>query len=341
MSSTSNFRSIASSRDGAAAAETGQSSSMNLPVGTPEPTEDHPPPWPADYDSRFILPELLRVAGPNGKLLPAYYKNRAWRSLNAKQMNKITVHWSKLSADKKADIFNKARHAMVNAQRARDAGLDQAAEVIRAENTTKNDLVRLMHLRVAPEMVGAWTLTETVHHHRPTLDARKSKTPLPDGKTMEEVCFFVSFFFIYTSKKNQTLISPYTIQCSLQIFVECICQSTNGWNDLAVCFNDYINFRPQNNTIQYETKQGALHPTPKVPFAAAMGYEYMATECHGLNPTDDSRSEIYRDQSWIKEKWKELKAALSTVYANFNRSGQQSGPDDAEVEWMSREEQVP
>mmetsp|Transcript_12033 Transcript_12033/g.27014 ORF Transcript_12033/g.27014 Transcript_12033/m.27014 type:complete len:236 (+) Transcript_12033:90-797(+) len=45
-----------------------------------------------------------------------------------------------------------------------------------------------------------------------------------------------------------------------------------------------------------------------------------------------------RSGAWIKDKWTPLKSILVQVFISFNRSGQQTGRDEAEVEWMSDEE---
>lgn len=106
----------ASPRDGVASAAAEEC----LPNGndvlgiTAEPMDLHPPPWPANYDSEVMLREILLIPNDDGKLLPAYYKKKTWNSFSAKQMNKIALHWYKLTPDQKAGVCSRATFACTN-----------------------------------------------------------------------------------------------------------------------------------------------------------------------------------------------------------------------------------
>jgi hypothetical protein len=66
----------------------------------------------------------------------------------------------------------------------------------------------------------------------------------------------------------------------------------------------------------------------------------LASFCHEINPSNPQRSgpHFYRDEGWIKEHWLKLKATMVTVWLDFDRSGRETGRDEAEVEWFPPEE---
>ena len=49
-----------------------------------------------------------------------------------------------------------------------------------------------------------------------------------------------------------------------------------------------------------------------------------------------NRREIIRGADWIKKKWTELKTSLTTIFADYERSGKNNA--DGDLEWMSEEE---
>ena len=64
----------------------------------------------------------------------------------------------------------------------------------------------------------------------------------------------------------------------------------------------------------------------------------LANHCHDLNSSDLTRRNIFVDGAWIKEQWMSIKSWLTLKFADFNRSSQMFGRDEADVEWMSSSE---
>jgi len=108
------------------------------------------------------------------------------------------------------------------------------------------------------------------------------------------------------------------------------------WPRLAERFNDYAEFTPQNRLLLYNDVNGK--PELKTPWAArSSDVQCLAAHCYQLNPTDMSRSKIYRDGTWIKENWMHLKSWTTAILADFNRSGQNKGKELADLDWLSAE----
>jgi hypothetical protein len=171
-------------------------------------------------------------------------------------------------------------------------------ELQRRPPTAKGDLCRLLELRKYPDAMGFWAATETSMNRR-QLDSRKSNAPGITGAPMVE--------------------------------------ENDPWGSLANIFNDYTRFCPQNCLIQYKDVLGV--PTAISPYKPShQKYTALAAHCYDINPSDPARAIYLRDGAWIKEHWRNLRAMLTPVYLDFNRSGRQSDRDEAETEWMSEEE---
>lgn len=174
------------------------------------------------------------------------------------------------------------------------------AESTRNTTTHKDDMARLLELRKHPAAQMLWAAAMSPMD-RLTLDARHS-TSTPN----------------WTGTGNMA-------------------EAADPYGALAVFFNDYDGFTPQNRLIQYELKDGK-----SVPVAPARAVDpectNLAQYCKEINPTNLERRHIRRDGAWIKEKWLDLKRNLTLCFADFNRSGRHSNEDEAEVEWLSEEE---
>lgn len=174
------------------------------------------------------------------------------------------------------------------------------AESIRNATTHKDDMARLLELRKHPAAQMLWAAAMSPMD-RLVLDARNS-TNTPN----------------WAGSGNMA-------------------DAADPYGSLAVFFNDYDGFAPQNRLIQYELKDGKSVPVAPVR-AVKPQCTNLAQYCKDINPTNLDRRNIRRDGAWIKEKWLDLKRNMSLCFADFNRSGKHSNDDEAEVEWLSEEE---
>jgi hypothetical protein len=112
-----------------------------------------------------------------------------------------------------------------------------------------------------------------------------------------------------------------------------------AWKSVTDIFNDYEGFNPQNRLIEYVNGDDGI-PEPRHPFRAVnQDFIAVVARCHDLRPTNMSRAEIVRDEVWMKKEVTVLRAMISAILADFNRSGAMSGPDEADVDWMTPGEQ--
>jgi hypothetical protein len=106
------------------------------------------------------------------------------------------------------------------------------------------------------------------------------------------------------------------------------------WAGIATIFSDHSDeatFRPQNRAIEYVDGQ----PTGlAAPSGLISPQVFMMLK--DINPKERRPP---RDGEWVKIHWKQLVSLLSTVWDNFNRSGQQVGDAESEVgveEWVTQ-----
>jgi hypothetical protein len=163
-----------------------------------------------------------------------------------------------------------------------ESSKDTKIEQKRREAVQKDDLVRLLEMRKCPEAMMLWSQTEATLT-RSALDARRS-TDAPD----------------ITGRGS-------------------LADESDPYGGLAVIYNDYEGFRPQNKLIQHRLDEHGKS-VPIVPFRPeSVEVTALAALCHDLNPTNMSRQSTYRDGPWIKEHWIMLKSWMTLVLTDFNR----------------------
>jgi hypothetical protein len=116
--------------------------------------------------------------------------------------------------------------------------------------------------------------------------------------------------------------------------------AVNDWDALAARFNDYTNFSPQNMACKYHDINEV--PAMVKPFQPRSDeVAVLAKIVYDIDSPDITRAQILRDVSWIKEKWTLMKTTLACVFKDFDRSGQMTPSEEAEVEWLSEKEVSP
>ena len=86
-----------------------------------------------------------------------------------------------------------------------------------------------------------------------------------------------------------------------------LADDADPYGSLAVIFNDYEEFTPQNALIKYHMINGVSKPI--VPFKPeSQEVTNLANHCYGLNPTDLTRRNILHDGPWIKDHWLSMKS---------------------------------
>lgn len=177
----------------------------------------------------------------------------------------------------------------------------ESADKSRAEAVTKDDLARIIELFLWPAaQVHIANALGTLK--RRDLDARNSSAPDITGENS-------------------------------------LADAAGAWRKLTTIYMDYVGFAPQNALIAY-TNNADGEPVPVVPFRAAdEEMVSVVARCHDLRPTNLSRAGIVRDEVWLKAQTTQLRTSISSVLADFNRSGMQNGRDEADVVWLSPEEQ--
>lgn len=246
--------------------------------------------WRGCSPSQIVL-QLRRLnaeaIGNNTKKFYTSYP--AWESMTADQKSKTYAFYLKLTHGVKQAVLNQAKQATTEAAEAAKA---------RKENTSKEDLVRLLHLRKEPCAQLAWSRTEEALARR-ALDARNSiDAPTASG-------------------------------------VGSLADEADPFGELASIFNNYDAFCPCNDFVAMVpgTTTPCVPARPVDP-----DYTTIVANTGAVNPSDRSRASITRDGAWIKEQWIKLKSYLTAVFADFERSGKQASKGDAEVEWMSESE---
>ena len=225
---------------------------------------------------------------------------------SASNFPKTYKSWDTLQQQQKNKvlaIFNKLENSVQQAVltlAGEDAANTASAAKQRAEITTKNDLCRLFALRKFSGARVHWTNASGTLTRR-ELDARNSSAPSISG--------------------NHTLAA-----------------AANPWDELAVIYNDYNLFQPQNLSVKYELDPATSQPRKKNPYEPLEEeLSGIAAHCHELDPSDTSRANVIRDGEWIKKKWTECRGALYPIFTDFERSGRQKATND---EWMSPVEQL-
>jgi hypothetical protein len=210
-----------------------------------------------------------------------------WDRQTPQQKASTLAFWEKLPENIKAAIITKSKA---------DTASASAENELRRKQTSKDDLVRLLHLRKLPAAQMDWYRVENPASRR-ELDGRRSDAPSLSGQTMAE--------------------------------------DFDSWGTLASKFMNYEEFNFQNVLIQYsESATGKASPIkPFVPRIAEVAV--LATSAHDVNPSNMERSTIIRDGAWVKEWWTKLKGYLSQVFVRFNRSGEMTGTHEAEIDWVS------
>jgi hypothetical protein len=175
------------------------------------------------------------------------------------------------------------------------------SDAMRNEKVNKNDIVRLFHLRKDPENQNLWEKTMHVMTRR-ELDARNADTASVNGGTMSD--------------------------------------ENNPWIALADRFNDHTGYVYQNYLLAHVYDEKTKSSIAVVPYKSAnQDTEVLFSKCRDLDPTDPKRKLVPRDGAWLKEQWTSWRGKLSAIFSDFNRSGQQSQAGEAEIVWMSLEEQ--
>ena len=96
---------------------------------------------------------------------------------------------------------------------------------------------------------------------------------------------------------------------------------------------------PQNRLILYESDENG-HPRPVSPYKAAdPDLTAVVARCHDLRPTNFSRAGVDRDDVWVKTQFLSIRTWISGILADFNRSGEQQGKSEADLEWISKDHQ--
>ena len=96
---------------------------------------------------------------------------------------------------------------------------------------------------------------------------------------------------------------------------------------------------PQNRLILYESDENG-HPRPVSPYKAAdPDLTAVVARWHDLRPTNFSRAGVDRDDVWVKTQFLSIRTWISGILANFNRSGEQQGKSEADLEWISKDHQ--
>jgi hypothetical protein len=157
--------------------------------------------------------------------------------------------------------------------------------------TTKDDIVRLLHLFKEPTAQWHWTNLYGILN-RAELDARKAGS-------------------VYS-------------------------EAANPLNNLAEIFNNYDEFTPQNEMVEYESPGMNMRPIKKNPYKPSTSeWAYLSAFTNDLEPTNLSRRTIVRGPDWIKSTWTDCRKYLHQMFINYNRSGQH---DDDKDEWGSEKE---
>jgi hypothetical protein len=99
------------------------------------------------------------------------------------------------------------------------------------------------------------------------------------------------------------------------------------WAVLAANFNNYDEFKYQNEAVKYNEDGKKIQPFQ----ARKPAFTKIAAKSYELDPTAEERP--MRDGVWMKEKWCDMRNMLSKVYDNFTRSGRHDGGDDEEDDW--------
>lgn len=248
--------------------------------------------WPKCAPDHVInfMKKLDKVKyGENKKAFYSSYGK--WSTMNDLQKNNTLAWFRNLTSETKASIIASAKLMTESS----NGELKKRTEAVH-----KNDLVRLIELKVSPLAQLAWQKTETPYPNRLVLDSRNSTSKGLDGVPMWE--------------------------------------SADGWNELAVIFNDYKNFTPQHRFLLHRMVNGISTPVaPYLPISSE--YTSLVDRCYDLNPTDLDRTDIIRTSAWLKEQWSKLRTYISYVLSDFNRSGQNLNKDEADLQWMCAEEQ--
>ena len=99
--------------------------------------------------------------------------------------------------------------------------------------------------------------------------------------------------------------------------------AANSLSCLASIFNDYKNFKPQNQMVAYVYDRATGGPKKKVPYEPCHDdWAELANHTHDLEPTNLARRNILRDAAWIKSTWNDVRKYLHQVFLGYNRSGQ-------------------
>jgi len=96
-------------------------------------------------------------------------------------------------------------------------------------------------------------------------------------------------------------------------------------------------FQPQNLMVAYVNDPGTEKPAKKNPWEpSSEEWEELAIQTYDIEPTNITRRNIYRDASWMKSTWNDMRKYFFQVFTQYDRSGQCSGVIG---EWCSSEEQ--
>jgi hypothetical protein len=113
--------------------------------------------------------------------------------------------------------------------------------------------------------------------------------------------------------------------------------AANPLSCLAEIYNDYEQFQPQNLMVAYVNDPGTEKPAKKNPWEpSSEEWEELAIQTYDIEPTNITRRNIYRDASWMKSTWNDMRKYFFQVFTQYDRSGQCSGVIG---EWCSSEEQ--
>ncbi len=112
-------------------------------------------------------------------------------------------------------------------------------------------------------------------------------------------------------------------------------EAANPLGCLTEMFNDYEGSQPQNLMVEYINGPNNC-PIKKFPFKPSSDeWAELACHTHDIEPTNLSRKNIIRDESWIKALWNDVRKWLHAVFVMCNHSGQHD-PDFGE--WCSPNE---
>lgn len=162
-----------------------------------------------------------------------------------------------------------------------------------------------LHPKQQNKTVAFWyNLTEDVQTVQlataAALTKAKNAAPHTEAKgrspntTADDMCRLLHVMFDPTNAGLRTKLTQGSLK---RADLEANKNEEDPWAALAANFNNYVNFKYQNEAVKYDAEGKKLHPfqarTPAFTKIAAKSYE--------LDPTAEDRP--MRDGAWMKEKW--------------------------------------